>query len=217
MGLRQGEDTVQPAWTLRFDEQRDVIHITLTGPHTEETARAALDAAASKHWPGVSQLWDVRRDVKVAIVTARSLEFGLARMAEAYVRDLMSTTSHVFGSLEEAEAWLTGEDSDRDPRPGSKLRGQGTQLLACSRLGLTAPGQRGSVPGGRSRSPRRTARSAMLPFLARSRSADPLLAPLSVISNRPPGWSAAAAREGSVVRVDERNQLPGPIPREWVP
>ena len=129
---------MQPIWTLRFDGLRNLLHVRLEGPHTEWTVRAVLDAASSagEYQPGMNQLWDVReadlsvldgdavqhlvehmvslpleKDVKVAIVAVRPLEFGLARISQAYFDDLATTTTRAFDSAEEAEAWLLGAGS----------------------------------------------------------------------------------------------------------
>ena len=48
------------------------------------------------------------RDVKVAFVASRGLEFGQARIFEAR-SGVRSASVSVFYSMEEAEAWLSGE------------------------------------------------------------------------------------------------------------
>jgi hypothetical protein len=120
---------------LRFDEEKNIAHIRLTGPLTSEVILDAFDAAVSdeRYRNGMARLWDFTdadlssldtstiavmarhstkfppgiNDVKVAFATSRELEFGLSRMFAAFSGDAKTKIS-VFYSTEDAEAWLSG-------------------------------------------------------------------------------------------------------------
>ena len=118
---------------LQFDEIRNVASIKLEGQLDKETILGALEAcvADDRYRPGMARLWDffdadlstlnsdtVREmaqyslkfppgvgDVKVAFVTDRKLEFGLARMFEMSSR--AATPIRVFQKMDEAVDWMT--------------------------------------------------------------------------------------------------------------
>ena len=123
---------------LSFDKKKNIACIRLTGSVDKETILGAFDAAVAhpQYTPGMGRLWDFRdadlsqlttaaiesmtrhsqqfppgiNDVKVAFVATRGLEFGLARMFEAYSTDTRVAVS-VFYSLEEAEDWMAGGET----------------------------------------------------------------------------------------------------------
>jgi len=120
---------------LRIDEAKNIAYIALSGRLTERVILDAFDASVSSedYKSGMGRLWDftkadlsslnsstIRRmaqhskefppginDVKVAFVVDRPVEYGLARMFEAFSQDA-STEIAVFYRLEEAEAWMAG-------------------------------------------------------------------------------------------------------------
>jgi hypothetical protein len=98
---------------------------------------SAFDTAVSadNYTMGMGRLWDFREvdlssinsetirkmakyslsfppginDVKVAFVTARSLEYGLTRMFEIFSTDAKSKV-RAFKTMDEAEEWMMGKD-----------------------------------------------------------------------------------------------------------
>mgnify|MGYP001820170871 CR=1 FL=1 len=125
---------------LRIDEQRRIAHIKLAGRVDKEAILGALNACVAHegYRPGTGRLWDffdadlslvnsetIRemaqyslrfppgvRDVKVAFVTDRDLEFGLSRMFEMSSR--AETPIRVFRTMDEAVEWMS-----EDPRGSS--------------------------------------------------------------------------------------------------
>ena len=119
---------------LRFDQDKYIAYIKLSGQPTEEEVLGAFEAAvADKRYKlGMGRLWDFRDvdlsgfetttiermakfssrfprgicDVKVAFVTTSALEYGLARMFEGFSQNA-KTQIEVFTSIEEAERWMT--------------------------------------------------------------------------------------------------------------
>ena len=119
---------------LKFDQDKYIAYIKLSGRPTEEEVLGAFEAAVSdqRYKLGMGRLWDFTEadlsgfetdtiirmaqfskkfpkgicDVKVAFVTDRTLEYGLSRMFEAYSQDAQ-TQIEVFRSLEEAETWMS--------------------------------------------------------------------------------------------------------------
>lgn len=122
------------AMSVRYDEQKNIAYIKMTGVPTRESVLATLEATVSdeRYQDGMGRLWDFTEadlsgfdsatiqemakyslkfppgigDVKVAFVAHSKLEFGLARMFGAF-SDVAKTTVSAFYSMEEAEAWLT--------------------------------------------------------------------------------------------------------------
>jgi hypothetical protein len=118
---------------LTFDLEKNIVHIRLSGRLDRDTIVAALDRTVSheKYQTGMARLWDFRdadlsflrsetiaemgsyslkyspgiRDVKVAFVTRRDLEYGLTRMFEMLAE--AETPVGVFRDLAKAETWLT--------------------------------------------------------------------------------------------------------------
>jgi hypothetical protein len=118
---------------LRIDHTKNIAYIKLTGLLSSGLIIDAFDAsvADASYRPGMARLWDFRdadlssldtttiamlaqhstrfppgiNDVKVAFVAGRELEFGLARMFEAFSEDA-DTKISVHYSLGEAEEWL---------------------------------------------------------------------------------------------------------------
>jgi hypothetical protein len=117
---------------LRFDETRNLVRIRLLGRLDRDTILGALEACVAdpRYASGMGRLWDfteadlsqldsdtVREmaqytlkfppgigDVKVALVTARNLDYGLSRMFEMSSR--AATPIRVFRAMDEAVAWL---------------------------------------------------------------------------------------------------------------
>jgi hypothetical protein len=122
---------------LGFDESKNIATIRLTGPLDRGTILDAFDAAVAdeRYRMGMGRLWDFRdadlsgldsatiaemakhsmkfppgiNDVKVAFVASRKLEYGLSRMFAAFSSRAMTSIA-VFVTMDEAEAWMAGED-----------------------------------------------------------------------------------------------------------
>jgi hypothetical protein len=124
----------QRTMDLRFDETKRIAYIKLTGLMSKKIILDAFDATVSdeKYRNGMGRLWDFRdadlssmdtatiaemaryslrfppgiKDVKVAFVARRELEFGLSRMFEAYSTETETSIS-VFYTMKDAEAWMS--------------------------------------------------------------------------------------------------------------
>jgi hypothetical protein len=122
---------------LKIDEIKNIAYIKMSGPVTSVEALNAFDTAVSadNYKAGMGRLWDFREvdlsaidsdtirkmakyslsfpsginDVKVALVTARSLEYGLSRMFEVFSTDAKSKV-RAFKTMDEAEEWMMGKD-----------------------------------------------------------------------------------------------------------
>jgi hypothetical protein len=118
---------------LKFDEEKNIAYIKLSGAVREEDVLGAFDSAVSskKYQKGMGRLWDLRdvdlsslspasidrffshhskfqteiNDVKVALVATNHVEFGIAQIYELYASDLITDT-HVFNDIAAAEAWM---------------------------------------------------------------------------------------------------------------
>lgn len=119
---------------LRFDQDKNIAYIKLSGHLSREIILSAFDAAVAdeRYQMGMGRLWDFREadlsglshstiesmakhstkfpaginDVKVAFAVTRELEFGLVKMFESFSLDAMTKIS-VFYSIEEAELWMS--------------------------------------------------------------------------------------------------------------
>ena len=122
---------------LKIDEAKNIAYIKISGPVSSVEVLSAFDTAVSadNYTMGMGRLWDFREvdlsaidsdtirnmakyslsfppgicDVKVAIVTARTLEYGLTRMFEMFSTDAKSIV-RVFKTMEEAEKWMMEEE-----------------------------------------------------------------------------------------------------------
>ncbi len=119
--------------TIQIDDKKNVAVITMTGRIDKNLILKAFDETVrnQRYRPGMSRLWDFRKsdlsllesssiiamvdyttqfpagisDVKVAFLVARKLEYGLARMFEAFSEDA-NTSVRSFYSMEEALDWV---------------------------------------------------------------------------------------------------------------
>ena len=117
---------------LRINEEKNIAYIKLSGPLGKKVILSAFDLTVSdrRYKKGMVRLWDFRdadlssldpetvtemaryslrfppgiNDVKVAFVTSRDLEYGLARMFE--MSSEAKTPIRVFRTMDEAEKWL---------------------------------------------------------------------------------------------------------------
>lgn len=121
---------------LNFDKNGKFVHIKLAGKPTAVEILKAFDVAVyhKDYQPGMGRLWDFLdadlsefssgiisemaqyslkfpegiNNVKVAFVVSRTVEYGLARMFEAF-----SNTAHtkimVYYDMNNAVKWLTGD------------------------------------------------------------------------------------------------------------
>ena len=118
---------------LTIDEIKNIAYIKMSGPVSSVEVLSAFDAAVSadNYKMGMGRLWDFRDvdlsaidsdtirqmakysltfppgicDVKVAFVTAKTLEYGLTRMFEMFSTDAKSMV-RVFKTMKEAEMWM---------------------------------------------------------------------------------------------------------------
>ncbi len=124
--------------SIRIEAETGVAIATASGLLGGDTAReAAAQLWSSRDWPGTAALWDFRAaefDVssaeirllaryvldhqpdpapaKMAFVTARDVDFGMARMFEVFRQD-PGTAFRVFRDYDEAIAWARS----REPAP----------------------------------------------------------------------------------------------------
>ena len=117
---------------LKIDDEKNIAYIKLSGQLNEKVILSAFDKTVSdkRYKKGMGRLWDFRdadlssldyetvakmaqyslnyppgiKDVKVAFVASRDLEYGLSRMFEMSSRAI--TPIHVFRTMDEAEKWL---------------------------------------------------------------------------------------------------------------
>ena len=122
---------------LTIDEAKNIAYIKMSGPVSSVEILSAFDTAVSSdnYTMCMGRLWDFREvdlssinsetirkmakyslsfppginDVKVAFVTARSLEYGLTRMFEMFSTDAKSKVRD-FKTMDEAEEWMMGKD-----------------------------------------------------------------------------------------------------------
>jgi len=124
-------------WSIDVDETQGIITITLRGQlEVTGTLEALKSLWAEEARTGIkAALWDFREmvaggvttlqlrematrhmrdrpdlpETRAAIVVSRDLEFGLARMVEAFVSE-GPVDMQAFRDFSEASAWLTEED-----------------------------------------------------------------------------------------------------------
>jgi hypothetical protein len=122
---------------LKLDKAKNIAYIKISGSVSSVEILSAFDTAVSadNYTMGMGRLWDFREvdlssinsetirkmskyslsfppginDVKVAFVTARSLEYGLTRMFEMFSTDAKSKV-RAFKTMDEAEEWMMGKD-----------------------------------------------------------------------------------------------------------
>jgi L-ribulose-5-phosphate 3-epimerase UlaE len=122
---------------LKIDEAKNIAYIKMTGQVSSVEVLSAFDTAVSaeNYTMGMRRLWDFREvdlsainsetirqmakyslsfppginDVKVAFVTAKTLEYGLSRMFEMFSADAKSMV-RVFKTMKEAENWMMEEE-----------------------------------------------------------------------------------------------------------
>jgi len=121
---------------LKIDEDKNIAYIKMTGSVSSVEVLSAFDAAVSadNYKMGMGRLWDFRdvdlssinsetirqmakyslsfppgiNDVKVAFVTAKTLEYGLTRMFEMFSTEAKSKV-RAFKTMDEAEKWMIEE------------------------------------------------------------------------------------------------------------
>jgi hypothetical protein len=121
---------------LQIDNGKNTAYIKLSGQLDKQNILNAFESAVADadYRSGMNRLWDFRmadlsalepstimemsrhsakypegvKDVKVALVAERDLEYGLSRMFAAYSMHEHVTVS-VFYTIDEAEAWLAGD------------------------------------------------------------------------------------------------------------
>ena len=124
---------------LRIDETKKIAYIKITGKVGPKDILDAFDLAvfSEKYKKGMGRLWDFTeidltslesevissmaqyslqfpagvRDVKVAFVVNKPLEYGLARMFQAYSDMYAKSQVMVFDTVNKAEEWMM-EDKD---------------------------------------------------------------------------------------------------------
>jgi len=119
---------------IRVDEVKQIAYIKLVGKVKSKDILSAFDNAVSSesYQPGMARLWDFTeidltslefnlipdmarystkfptgiRDVKVAFVVSKSLEYGLTRMFQTYSDMYANSQVSVFNNFEAAEQWI---------------------------------------------------------------------------------------------------------------
>ena len=117
---------------LRIDEEKNIAYIKLSGLLSKKVILSASDLTVSdkRYKKGMGRLWDFRdadlssldpetitemaqyslrfppgiKDVKVAFVTSRDVEYGLSRMFQKSSKAM--TPISVFRAMDEAEKWM---------------------------------------------------------------------------------------------------------------
>ena len=120
----------------RYDPQKQALYGTMEGEITNEEYRSAIEAITSSasHTPSIRSIWDLReldftkitptfvRDcinirasfpdrqmVRMAVVVAGDLGFGMTRMFEILSDDHLNNKTTVFHNFSDAEEWLLQE------------------------------------------------------------------------------------------------------------
>ena len=127
---------------LKIDQDKNIAYIKIKGSVTSKQVLNAFDTAVSdpQYKKGMARLWDFTEadlsaidsdtifqmaqyslrfppginDVKVAFVTSRPLEYGLARMFEMTSR--AKTPISVFESIDEAQKWMMQPEDKNQPQ-----------------------------------------------------------------------------------------------------
>jgi hypothetical protein len=122
------------AMELRIDETKNIAYIKVTGKVSSKDILDAFDGAVSseKYKKGMGRLWDFSqidltalesdiipkmakyslkfpegiKDVKVAFVVRKSLEYGLTRMFQIYSGMYAESQVMIFDTIDKAEAWM---------------------------------------------------------------------------------------------------------------
>jgi len=125
---------VEIGQVIQIDEKKNVAIVTMSGKPDKDSVLKAFDETVrnERYRPGMNRLWDFRKadlsllesssiiamvdytthfppgisDVKVAFLVARKLEYGLARMFEAFSEDA-NTSVRSFYAMDEALEWMT--------------------------------------------------------------------------------------------------------------
>lgn len=124
---------------IQIDESKNIAYIKMIGKVTSKDILQALDLAVSseKYKKGMGRLWDFTeidlssleseliptmaqyslkfpsgiRDVKVSFVVNKPLAYGLTRMFKTYSDLYAKSQVRIFDSLDEAEAWMLGDNA----------------------------------------------------------------------------------------------------------
>ena len=119
---------------IRINKTKNIAYIKIIGKVKSKDILSAFDRAVSskQYQKGMGRLWDFTeidltslefnlipemarystkfpagiRDVKVAFVVRKSLEYGLTRMFQTYSEMYAKSQVRVFNTLEEAEQWM---------------------------------------------------------------------------------------------------------------
>jgi hypothetical protein len=122
------------AMDLRVNEAKNIAYIKVTGKVTSKEILHGFDLAVSseKYKKGMGRLWDFSdidlalldsnvipemaqhslkfpegiRDVKVAFVVRKSLEYGLTRMFQTYSEMYAKSQVMIFDTINKAEMWI---------------------------------------------------------------------------------------------------------------
>jgi hypothetical protein len=122
------------AMDIKIDEVKNIAYIKFTGKASSKDILEAFDKAvlSEKYQKGMGRLWDFTeidlalldsevipemaryslkfpegiRDVKVAFVVSKSLEYGLTRMFQTYSEMYAKSQVRIFDSIDKAEMWM---------------------------------------------------------------------------------------------------------------
>jgi hypothetical protein len=123
---------------IRIDTEKNIAYIKMIGKVKSQDILDAFDqAVASKGYKkGMGRLWDFTeidlsflktdviprmaryslkfpegiRDVKVAFIVSKTLEYGLARMFQTYSEMYAKSQVRIFDTIAKAEKWMTEND-----------------------------------------------------------------------------------------------------------
>jgi hypothetical protein len=121
---------------IRIDQEKNIAYIKIIGKVESKDILEAFDQAVSRkgYHKGMGRLWDFTeidlgllesdvipemaryslkfpegiRDVKVAFVVRKSLEYGLTRMFQTYSEMYAKSQVKIFDRIDKAERWMRG-------------------------------------------------------------------------------------------------------------
>ena len=142
MGQFDNGESLKMDCTIDIDEVSEVATVRVTGPVTVPELALAFERLAAhpqfrEDW---ARLWDFREadlpgltradlhrighaattklstpGTRVAVLVARDVDFGMARMFQSWEGDTLPASMRVFREAEAAEAWLKSGESDPLP------------------------------------------------------------------------------------------------------
>jgi hypothetical protein len=144
LDLDEGGVLNKPVIAVRIEPSRQRVFVTASGDVSARDVVGALELMYRdpRFRSSMTKLWDLQRahltissrgihDIvsflserpelegagRTAVVTGRDADYGMVRVAEVHVEQLLGTELMVFRAADEAESWLGGENGYDAPPP----------------------------------------------------------------------------------------------------